>query len=224
VGIYLYFPEQTSGLSGFEVAFPICLLLLVAIGYGRVSSTLQAGDSDPALKILSPTKHAPQHSISTASDMTTASTASGLGSDLAESENSDSTDSEDDSGNSSSSSDEEPSRDNLFEPVSTAASTPASTPTVGVRDIAMRSINVQVIHLNLHCTQFTAIPSQVPESAPASPHLPRTMSEREVGGDPFSRRRVKVCVWEDGFPTKKAMSVTELRNTILAKVSTPCCS
>lgn len=222
VGIYLYLPEQTSALSGFEVLFPICLLVLVAIGYGRVSSTLQAGDSDPSLKIMSPTKHAPQHSSSTASDVASASTASGLGSDLAESENSDSTDSDDDSGNSSSSSDEEAHRD-MFEPVSTAASTPAPTPTSGVRGIAMRSVDVQAINfcrdgMTSLLLQFTAIPSP----APGSPRLPRTMSEREVGGDPFSRRRVKVCVWEDGFPTKKAMSVAELRNTILAKVSALC--
>lgn len=36
--------------------------------------------------------------------------------------------------------------------------------------------------------------------------------------DQFARRRVTVCVWEHGHPVKRAMSITELRSTILDKV------
>lgn len=50
-----------------------------------------------------------------------------------------------------------------------------------------------------------------------TPHTPRSYFDRE-SADPFARRRVTVCVWENGEPKKRAMSIAELRNTILAKV------
>lgn len=132
VGIYLFCPDAIVPLNGFEVAFPLGLLLFLAIGYGRVSSTLQAGDSDPALKILSPAKHpAPLHVPTSVADTATSSTTVGLGSEIAESENSDSTDSEEESGNSSSSSeDEAPTTEAMFE--ATANAQPSTTPN-GVR-------------------------------------------------------------------------------------------
>ena len=59
-----------------------------------------------------------------------------------------------------------------------------------------------------------------PTSPP--PRTPRTShshlhGDRETA-DHLARRRVTVCVWEDGVPTKKALSVAELRATIIAKV------
>ncbi|RLN88056.1 hypothetical protein BBJ28_00013232 [Nothophytophthora sp. Chile5] len=122
VYIYIFRPKTTSVLNSFEVLFPITLLLLVAIGYGRVSSTLQAPDSDPSLKILSPIKESSGNACNAESD--NSQIASGLSSGLAESENSDGTDSDEDSGNSSSSSDEANPNDNMFGP--TSASAPSS--------------------------------------------------------------------------------------------------
>lgn len=190
IGIYFFRAKDTSVINSFEVTFPVILLVLVAIGYGRVTSTLLAGDdAEPALtKLVSPTKVSGSSNpssercpISAPSLSTISSASSGIGSDLAESENSDSTDSEEDSGNSSSSSDETQAESNMFEPMSSIPATPLFTP------------------------------------APGVPHRSRTYFERE-NADPFARRRVTVCVWENGEPKKKAMSITELRNTILAKV------
>lgn len=36
--------------------------------------------------------------------------------------------------------------------------------------------------------------------------------------EPGDRRRLAVCVWEDGIPVKRLMSINELRATILTKV------
>lgn len=122
VCIYIFHHKTTSAHSSFEVFFPIFLLLLVAIGYGRVTSALQAPDADPALKILSPIiKQATEGVCSSESE--TSHTTSGLGSGLAESENSDGTDSDEDSGNSSSSSDESNPNDDMFPHKSNSAPT-----------------------------------------------------------------------------------------------------
>lgn len=113
VCIYIFHYKATSAHNSFEVFFPIFLLFLVAIGYGRVSSALQMPDiADPACKILSPVKQVLETdcgSRSVASPLT-----SGLGSALAESENSDGTDSDEESGNSSSSSEDANPNDDIF--------------------------------------------------------------------------------------------------------------
>ncbi|KAF1331586.1 Homeodomain transcription factor, partial [Globisporangium splendens] len=192
-------PQSTSAVSSFEVLFPLGLLFLVAIGYGRVSSTLQAGDTElPAIaKLLSPTNKATASSSNpnaspescrtvpptNMSFSPLSSASSGIGSDLAESENSDSTDSEEDSGNSSSSSDEANPGDEMF-----ATANPSAP----------------------------ATPYAFPSNPGTPAHTPRSLADRE-SMDHFARRRVTVCVWENGVPRKKAMSITELRNTILAK-------
>ncbi|KAG7394865.1 putative homeodomain transcription factor 2 [Phytophthora boehmeriae] len=192
VGIYLFYPKTTSALNAFEVIFPLLLLLLVAICYGRVSSALQVPDSDPVAKILSPIlKQVTDTTCGSESDNSL--TASGLEPGLAESENSDGTDSDEDSGNSSSSSDESTSNDILFPHKSSSA--PSSPKRVNMRPPIARP----------------------PKSLPASAPLQR-LERRDSILDQFARRRVKVCVWEEGFPVKRAMSITELRNTILAKV------
>lgn len=136
--IYVLRPKTMSTINAFEVGFPVVLLALVAIGYGRVTSTLQAGEEEPAIaKLVSPTKASgssnacpPHRATSVPSLSTLSSASSGIGSDLAESENSDSTDSEEDSGNSSSSDDEAPPTANMFAP--SAAPSPAPSP-LGVR-------------------------------------------------------------------------------------------
>lgn len=146
--ICLFQPKSTSVWNSFEVIFPVVLLVLVAVGYGRVTSTLQAGDAEPAIaKIVSPTNN--KASVSTNPDLSSdrlpavttlpsfsslSSASSGIGSDLAESENSDSTDSEEDSGNSSSSSDETHRDDLMFgTPNPSAPATP-----LGVSSLMLR--------------------------------------------------------------------------------------
>ncbi|GMF24914.1 unnamed protein product [Phytophthora lilii] len=121
VCIYIFHHKTTSAHNSFEVFFPIFLLFLVAIGYGRVSSALQAPDTEPSCKILSPMKQATENVCSSESE--TSHTTSGLGSGLAESENSDGTDSDEDSGNSSSSSDESNPNDDMFPHKSNSAPT-----------------------------------------------------------------------------------------------------
>ncbi|TYZ60642.1 hypothetical protein PybrP1_004900 [[Pythium] brassicae (nom. inval.)] len=202
--VYLARPRTMSVINSFEVLFPIVLLVLVAIGYGRVTSTLLAGDADPVLvKLLSPTKcagtstaasaspsaarssHSPTRCATSLPSLASlSSSSSGIGSDLAESENSDGTDSEEESGNSSSSSDETDQPTSMFPP----ASAPVSVP-----------------------------PPLTFPSMPRAAHPRRASLDRDHT-DPFARRRVTVCVWENGEPMKKAMSITELRNTILARV------
>lgn len=54
-----------------------------------------------------------------------------------------------------------------------------------------------------------------------SPRLPRTTADRRESVDQ-SKRRLNVCVWDNGVPTKRYMSIAELRNTILAKVRINC--
>uniref|UniRef100_H3GE08 PHTF1/2 N-terminal domain-containing protein n=1 Tax=Phytophthora ramorum TaxID=164328 RepID=H3GE08_PHYRM len=119
--IYMFHHKTTSAHNTFEVFFPICLLFLVAIGYGRVSSVLQAPDTEPSCKILSPSKQTTESVCSSESD--NSHTTSGLASGLAESENSDGTDSDEDSGNSSSSSDESNPNDDMFPHKSNSAPT-----------------------------------------------------------------------------------------------------
>lgn len=120
VCIYTFHHKTTSAHNSFEVFFPIFLLFLVAIGYGRVSSALQTPEiADPACKILSAIKQATENVCSSESDNSLAT--SGLGSALAESENSDGTDSDEDSGNSSSSSDESNPNDDMFPHKSSSA-------------------------------------------------------------------------------------------------------
>ncbi|KAG6968832.1 hypothetical protein JG688_00005605 [Phytophthora aleatoria] len=121
VCIYIFYNKSTSPHNTFEVFFPIFLLFLVAIGYGRVSSALQAPDTDAAVKILSPIIKQAEAMCSSESDTSLA--ASGLGSALAESENSDGTDSDEESGNSSSSSDESNPNDDMFPHKSSSAPT-----------------------------------------------------------------------------------------------------
>lgn len=120
IGVYFFSPQNTSVFNSFEVMLPIALLLLIAVGYGRVSSTLHIGDIDPSVKIVS--KLASDSSnVSTSSESIDASaTTAGLGDEIAESENSDSTDSEEDSGNSSSSSDEAQHDNTMFASAATA--------------------------------------------------------------------------------------------------------
>ncbi|TMW57187.1 hypothetical protein Poli38472_003112 [Pythium oligandrum] len=203
IAIYFCFPDSISVFSGFELSFPIVLLVLVALAYGRVTSILQAGDSDPTLKLYSPTKHhghsSPSRTSATAAAVAEAaaaaraaenatdsssssSIATALGSDIAESGESDGTDSDDESGSSSSSSDETA----PDEQTSFASGTPRSMPTT-------------------------------PSGFPATPSTSRPHRFSD-GVETFARRRVTVCVWEEGVPRKKSMTVTELRNTILAKV------
>lgn len=136
IGVYFFSPKNTSVFNSFEVMLPIVLLLLIAVGYGRVSSTLHAGDIDPSVKIVSTSKLGSDISnVSTSSDSTDASTTTtGLGDEIAESENSDSTDSEEDSGNSSSSSDEAHHHDNNM--FASAASIPTE---VSKKKMCMRS-------------------------------------------------------------------------------------
>uniref|UniRef100_A0AAV1T4F9 PHTF1/2 N-terminal domain-containing protein n=1 Tax=Peronospora matthiolae TaxID=2874970 RepID=A0AAV1T4F9_9STRA len=190
VCIYIFQHKTTSPHNVFEVLFPIFLLFLVAIAYGRVSSALQMPDiADPACKILSPAKQV--MATVCGSELDNIQAASGLGSALAESENSDGTDSDEDSGNSSSSSDESNPNDDMFPHKSNSApSSPKRT---------------QVLR------QLIGIPSM-----PLPPRVPSGLGfDRD---DQFARRRVTVCVWEHGSPVKRAMSITELRSTILAKV------
>lgn len=189
VCIYFFYNKSTSPHNSFEVFFPIFLLFLVAIGYGRVSSALQAPDTDVAMKILSPIIKQAETACSSESDTSLA--ASGLGSGLAESENSDGTDSDEDSGNSSSSSDESSPNDDMFPHKSSSA--PTSPKRV-----------------------MRAALAKPPMSLP--PRVPLLNGGLDSAADQFARRRVTVCVWEDGVPVKRAMSITELRNTILAKV------
>jgi hypothetical protein len=69
IGMYLFCPN-VSPLASFEAFFPILLLLLVSIGYGRVSSALQAGGdiADPTtVKLFSPTKSTSNNNCNTAS-------------------------------------------------------------------------------------------------------------------------------------------------------------
>ncbi|KAE8896790.1 hypothetical protein PF005_g6338 [Phytophthora fragariae] len=190
VCICIFQHKTTSAHNSFEVFFPVFLLLLVAVGYGRVSSALQAPDTDPACKILSPIiKQATEGVCSSESEAS--HTTSGL---LAESENSDGTDSDEDSGNSSSSSDESNPNDDMFPHKSSSAPTSPK----------------RVIRTSI---------GKPPMSLP--PRVPLSLNgglDRDSVADQFARRRVTVCVWEDGFPVKRAMSITELRNTILAKV------
>ncbi|KAH7476165.1 hypothetical protein PRIC1_000176 [Phytophthora ramorum] len=191
--IYMFHHKTTSAHNTFEVFFPICLLFLVAIGYGRVSSVLQAPDTEPSCKILSPSKQTTESVCSSESD--NSHTTSGLASGLAESENSDGTDSDEDSGNSSSSSDESNPNDDMFPHKSNSA--PTSPKRVIRQSIAKPPVS---------------LPPRVPL------HSVFGGLERDSVADQFARRRVTVCVWENGFPVKRAMSITELRNTILAKV------
>ncbi|KAG1688994.1 hypothetical protein DVH05_028518 [Phytophthora capsici] len=191
VSIYVFRNKSTSAHSSFEVFFPVFLLFLVAIGYGRVTSALQAPDTDTVGKILSPIMKQAETVCSSESDASHAT--SGLGAGLAESENSDGTDSDEESGNSSSSSDESNPNDDMFPHKSSSA---PSSP----KRIMRPSIG------------------KPPMSLPPRVPLMNGGLERDNVADQFARRRVTVCVWEDGFPVKRAMSITELRNTILAKV------
>ncbi|CAI5727514.1 unnamed protein product [Peronospora effusa] len=191
--IYIFHHKATSVHNSFEVFFPIFLLFLVAIGYGRVSSALQTPDiPDPACKILSPVKQGLENVCNSGLDNSPLT--SGLGSALAESENSDGTDSDEESGNSSSSSEEANSNDDIFPHKSISA---PSSPKRQLRQSVGKPP--------------TSLP---PMSLP--PRVPLGIGlERD---EQFARRRVTVCVWEEGSPVKRAMSITELRNTILAKV------
>lgn len=113
VCIYIFHHKATSAHNSFEVFFPIFLLFLVAIGYGRVSSALQMPDiADPACKILSPAKQVMENVCGAKLD--NSALTSGLGSALADFENSDGTDSDEESGNSSSSSEESNPNDDMF--------------------------------------------------------------------------------------------------------------
>lgn len=191
IGIYIFYCKTTSLHNSFEVFFPIFLLFLVAIGYGRVSSALQVPDTDVACKILSPIMKQAETVCSSESD--TSHATSGLGSGVAESENSDSTDSDEDSGNSSSSSDEADSSNGMcFSKSNSAPSSPkrAIRPLIG----------------------------KPPRSLPPRVPLINGGLSRDGVADQFARRRVTVCVWENGFPVKRAMSISDLRNTILIKV------
>ncbi|TDH74413.1 hypothetical protein CCR75_001978 [Bremia lactucae] len=191
LGIYLFCRKQTSSHNAFEVVFPILLLLLVAIGYGRVSSALQAPDTDAPCKILSPLLQ--QTDLVDTSESDTSHAASGLGSGLAESENSDSTESDEDSNSSSSSSDEVSLRTAMFAQSSSAPASPKRMRPLGSK-------------------------SSVPLLPPRVPLRSKGTVDRETFADQFARRRVTVCVWENGYPVKRAMSISELRNTILVKV------
>ncbi|KAF1794005.1 Transcription factor homeodomain, male germ-cell [Phytophthora cactorum] len=175
VCIYIFYNKSTSPHNTFEVFFPIFLLFLVAIGYGRVSNPL------PIIK---------QAEAMCSSESDTSLAASGLGSALAESENSDGTDSDEESGNSSSSSDESNPNDDMFPHKSSSAPT-------SPKRVMRPSI----------CKPPMSLP----------PRVPLMSGGLDSVADQFARRRVTVCVWEDGFPVKRAMSITELRNTILAK-------
>ncbi|CAH0483002.1 unnamed protein product [Peronospora belbahrii] len=187
--IYIFHHKATSPHNSFEVFFPIFLLLLVAIGYGRVSSALQMPDIvDPACKILSPVVKQAMENVC-GSDSDNSHLTSGLGSALAESENSDGTDSDEESGHSSSSSDESNPNDAMFP--HTSSSAPSSP-----KRVLRRSLGKP--------------PMSLPPRVPLGMRLERD--------DQFARRRVTVCVWEEGSPVKRAMSITELRDTILAKV------
>jgi hypothetical protein len=213
VCIYIFHHKSTSAHNTFEVFFPVFLLFMVAIGYGRVSSALQAPDTDPACKILSPVKQAAEAVCSSESD--NSHVASGLSSGLAESENSDGTDSDEDSGNSSSSSDESNPNDDMFPHKSNSA--PTSPKRVRVASCVVgRSkarTNVLCVPVQVLRSSICKPPMSLPPRVPLNGGL-----ERDSVMDQFARRRVTVCVWEDGFPVKRAMSITELRNTILAKV------
>ncbi|CEG50268.1 homeodomain transcription factor 2 isoform x3 [Plasmopara halstedii] len=191
VCIYIFYRKTTLPYNSFEMFFPIFLLVLVAIGYGRVSSALQVPDTDAACKILSPILKQVETVCSSESD--TSHAASGLGSGLAESENSDSTDSDEDSGNSSSSSDEVDPSTGMFPPKSSSAPTSPK-----------RTIRTSI--------------SKPPMSLPPRVPLMNGGPERDGVADQLARRRVTVCVWENGFPVKRAMSISDLRNTILVKV------
>lgn len=210
--IYCSSSSGLSSFSTFEVFFPVVLLVLVAIGYGRVMSILQAGDSDPNPKIYSPKQssststsanhcaspnntHLLSPTTSTSGSRSNSNAtgveavagtaeATALGSDIVESEESDSTDSDDESGNSSSSSDE------------TVAEDHASS-------------------YGVHGTPRPMPPTPNTFDRPTSPRSPRL---HDGPHEHFGRRRVTVCVWENGLPRKKALTVTELRNQILAKV------
>ncbi|CCI49665.1 unnamed protein product [Albugo candida] len=47
---------------------------------------------------------------------------------------------------------------------------------------------------------------------------PKTLPTVHTDVEPGDRRRLAVCVWEDGIPVKRLMSINELRATILTKV------
>ncbi|RLN56437.1 hypothetical protein BBJ29_007969 [Phytophthora kernoviae] len=165
VCIYLFRPKTTSAMNSFEVAFPMILLLLVAIGYGRVSSALQMPDADPVTKILSPIlKQVTDTTCGSESDNSLA--ASGLEPGLAESENSDGTDSDEDSGNSSSSSDESNSNDIMFPHKSSSA--PSSPKRVRLLCYALFAGDI--VHLR-YAKCFTALTSSRRSRLANLPHF-----------------------------------------------------
>lgn len=149
--IYIFHYKATQAHNSFEVVFPIFLLFLVAIGYGRVSSALQMPDiADPACKILSPIKQIIENVCSAEADMSPLT--SGLGSALVESENSDGTDSDEESGNSSSTSDESNPNDAMFPHKSNSA--PSSPKRVRLQTRRFPMCTANYLHVFTFCWVF----------------------------------------------------------------------
>ncbi|GMF49988.1 unnamed protein product [Phytophthora fragariaefolia] len=205
----------TRELIDFDLIKGCVCLAVVQTGSCAVSSALQAPDTEPACKILSPIIKQPTESVCS-SESDTSHATSGLASGLAESENSDGTDSDEDSGNSSSSSDESNPNDDMFPHKSSSAPTSPKRVRLHTRRLHSARCNFASdisLVLQVMRSSIGKPPMSLPPRVPLNGGL-----ERDSVVDQFARRRVTVCVWEDGFPVKRAMSITELRNTILAKV------
>lgn len=216
--IYFLSPESTSTLSSFEVFFPILLLVVVAIEYGRVTSALQAGDVDPSGRLCSPTKQ--QHNDAQrkhGAHAFEASSSSPVG------------------GSSTAIPHGKPT---LASPTHASRSHPHSPRENGLGTEFTESENSDNTDSDdengddSSSSSDEAAPEDVPifsaaapspvhhmfPGTPQGPQTPQTAANFFDNMDHLARRRVTVCVWENGVPVKKSMSVAELRNTILAKV------
>ncbi|DAZ97670.1 TPA: hypothetical protein N0F65_009671 [Lagenidium giganteum] len=222
LAIYVFSPRSTSTLSSFEAFFPIALLVLTAIEYGRVSSTLQAGDTDPNIKLYSPTKQSTQGSAPS-SGGTTSATAPINGNGNGSS-----------SSTSSSTPTVSPTTTGIASPQSGSAPESPRDGGAGLAPALAESENSDSTDSDDESGNSSSssdeatpedekpgmfsssAPSPIPTMFPGTPNTPRNFFQEQ--GDHLGRRRVTVCVWENGTPMKRAMSITELRNTILNKV------
>ncbi|KAF1772309.1 Transcription factor homeodomain, male germ-cell [Phytophthora cactorum] len=215
VCIYIFYNKSTSPHNTFEVFFPIFLGDWLRPRVERIAGArYRRGGQDP-LPIIK------QAEAMCSSESDTSLAASGLGSALAESENSDGTDSDEESGNSSSSSDESNPNDDMFPHKSSSAPTSPKRVRL-VAALYFFEVQHRKNSLVLDIMQVMR-PSICKPPMSLPPRVPLMSGGLDSVADQFARRRVTVCVWEDGFPVKRAMSITELRNTILAKVRRMCC-
>ncbi|KAJ0407704.1 hypothetical protein P43SY_009041 [Pythium insidiosum] len=205
--VYFAGPAQLSELNTLEVSLPIGLLLVVAGGYGRVIGTLQAGGAgdasdSPGVKLHSPTK---SHSMtSLASPPSSPVRAAGEANGAAE----------------SAGSMDAATGGSATALASDLAESEGSDSTNSEDESGNSSSSSDETMPEEHPSASAVAPSE-PGSMPPTPNgLPVTPRSHRASDavDHVARRRVTVCVWEHGIARKKAMSVAELRNTILAKV------